>query len=85
MASGNVSSITDNGTGDYTVNFTTAMADANYSPLAQISRDHGQGSATENMGITSATTTDVRFLCTFTNNAVGGVYDPSICAVTIFR
>ena len=28
--SGNVSSITDNGTGDYTVNFTTAMVDANY-------------------------------------------------------
>ena len=29
-ASGNVSSITDNGTGDYTVNFTTAMPDADY-------------------------------------------------------
>lgn len=29
-ASGNVSSITDNGVGDYTVNFTTAMSDANY-------------------------------------------------------
>jgi hypothetical protein len=29
-ASGNVSSITDNGTGDYTVNFTTAFPDANY-------------------------------------------------------
>jgi hypothetical protein len=29
-ASFNVSSITDNGTGDYTVNFTTAFADANY-------------------------------------------------------
>jgi len=29
-ASGNVSSITDNGVGDYTVNFTTAMVDANY-------------------------------------------------------
>ena len=29
-ASGNVSSITDNGLGDYTVNFTTAMQDANY-------------------------------------------------------
>jgi len=29
-ASGNVSSITDNGTGDYTVNFATAMPDANY-------------------------------------------------------
>jgi hypothetical protein len=30
-ASLNVTSITDNGTGDYTVNFTNAMADANYS------------------------------------------------------
>jgi hypothetical protein len=30
-ASGNVSSITDNGTGDYTINFTTAMPDADYS------------------------------------------------------
>jgi hypothetical protein len=29
-ASYNVSSITDNGTGDYTVNFATAMVDANY-------------------------------------------------------
>lgn len=31
-ASGNVTSITDNGTGDYTVNFTNAMPDANYCP-----------------------------------------------------
>lgn len=30
-SSGNVSSITDNGAGDYTVNFTNAMPDANYS------------------------------------------------------
>jgi hypothetical protein len=29
-ASYNVSSITDNGTGDYTINFTTAMPNANY-------------------------------------------------------
>jgi hypothetical protein len=33
-ASGNVSSITDNGVGDYTVNFTTAMPDTNYSAVA---------------------------------------------------
>lgn len=32
-ASNNVSSITDNGVGDYTVNFTTAMVDANYAPV----------------------------------------------------
>ena len=31
--SGNVSSITDNNTGDYTVNFTTAMPDANYNTV----------------------------------------------------
>jgi len=29
-ASYNVSSITDNGTGDYTINFTNALPDANY-------------------------------------------------------
>jgi uncharacterized protein (AIM24 family) len=40
-ASGNVSSITDNGTGDYTVNFTTAMPDANYS-VAKCKHQHIQ-------------------------------------------
>ena len=30
----NVSSITDNGTGDYTINFTTALVDANYCLVA---------------------------------------------------
>ena len=30
----NVDSITDNGTGDYTVNFTNSMSDGNYSPAA---------------------------------------------------
>lgn len=32
----NVSSITDNGVGQYTVNFTTAMPDANYCPTLAI-------------------------------------------------
>jgi hypothetical protein len=31
--SGNVSSITDDGTGTYTINFTTAMPDVNYIPI----------------------------------------------------
>jgi hypothetical protein len=38
-ASGNVSSVTRNGTGDYTVNFTTAMADVNYSVTTGINPD----------------------------------------------
>lgn len=33
--SGNVSSITDNGTGDYTVNFSTALVDDDYSAIVQ--------------------------------------------------
>lgn len=45
-ASGNVSSITDNGTGDYTVNFTTAMPDANYG-VATASSFAGSGGRTD--------------------------------------
>jgi hypothetical protein len=37
-ASGNVSSITDNGTGDYTVNLTTAMPDVNYGWAINVQR-----------------------------------------------
>jgi hypothetical protein len=33
-ASGNVSSITDRGTGEYTINFTTALPDTNYCGVA---------------------------------------------------
>jgi hypothetical protein len=39
--SGNVSSITDNGTGNYTVNFTNAMPDVNFSIVTSGSRDVG--------------------------------------------
>ena len=44
-ASGNVSSVTDNGLGSYTVNFTTAISDANYcasvTVLNTVSSDYG--------------------------------------------
>lgn len=39
-ASYNVSSITDNGVGDYTVNFTTALADANYATVINTNRSN---------------------------------------------
>lgn len=41
LAGGNVSSITDNGIGDYTVNMTTAMADTNYTVAAMASSGAG--------------------------------------------
>jgi hypothetical protein len=40
-ASFNVSSITDNGTGDYTINFSTAMSDANYAMSGAAGRSVG--------------------------------------------
>lgn len=48
-ASYNVSSITDNGTGDYTVNFTNALADANYAVQVM-----GNVDATGNFGFSFA-------------------------------
>lgn len=55
-ASGNVSSITDNGTGDYTVSFTTAMVDANYACAVTNNRLAGTtnaGSGTRDGGLTT--------------------------------
>jgi hypothetical protein len=59
-ASGNVTSITDNGTGDYTVNFSTAMPDANYgysiskSGNANIGKTVGQGGASAQFSPTAS-------------------------------
>ena len=52
-ASYNVSSITDNGTGDYTVNFTTALADANY--CAVLSASAGTNNSSLVVTVKSAT------------------------------
>jgi hypothetical protein len=46
-ASGNVTSITDNGTGDYTVDITTDMPDANYA----IAVSGAQGTDETNRGL----------------------------------
>ncbi len=88
-ASGNVTSITDNGTGDYTVNFTTAMPDANYSVNANNSPNFAgafscgvalfsNGSPTETAPTTSASRI-------FFGNTAGAAYDPKYICVSIFR
>ena len=43
QGSGNVTSITDNAVGDYTVNFTTAMPDTNYSVAGGLGNSSGTG------------------------------------------
>lgn len=87
-ASGNVSSITDNGTGDYTVNFTTAMPDANYEVNASISPPYGVGNAAAiNMfssGLTeqAPTTTAFRLSC---SPEAGGYFDPKYVSLSVFH
>lgn len=86
-ASYNVSSITDNGTGDYTVNFTTAMPDANYGVGLsgnQISASNSNtGIAIYNTGSTSLTTTSVRVQTGTPSNGV--LQDIAVACVAIFR
>ena len=52
-ASGNVSSITDNGTGNYTVNLATAMPDANYAAVVGGKNDQGNNGYIVVMAITT--------------------------------
>lgn len=79
-ASGNVTSITDNNTGDYTVNFTTAMPDANYSPIPST---NGVVSGSRYASINSQTTSGVRLQMYSDANA--GFNDVSQVCVAIFR
>ena len=77
-ASGNVSSITDNGTGDYTVNFTNAMPDANYSVAGSC---QGSNGLDRSLMVNDTATSTVR-VRTSENS---GSADNSIVGVAIFR
>jgi hypothetical protein len=46
--SGNISALTDNGTGDFTVTFSTAMPDTNYAAVGMGSMNGGNGSVAIN-------------------------------------
>ena len=86
--SGNVSSITDNGTGDYTVNFTTAMPDANYA-VSGCSQYDEDASSPANMTLSIArqtgayTASSVRVSASAASNA--SAYDQLRVCVAIFR
>ena len=87
-ASGNVSSITDNGTGDYTVNFTTAMPDTNYA----VNGTTGISSGTTYTTVASPANNASPFSGTKTVSAVSltvsniaAVFDAADISVSIFR
>lgn len=79
-ASGNVTSITDNGTGDYTVNFTNAMPDANYSvSLACQFVSNSFGTSIEATPATGSVRVGTR------NTATGTAFDSATVAAQIVR
>jgi hypothetical protein len=80
-ASFNVSSITDNGTGDYTVNFTNALTDANYS----IASSMGEGATGGNSVLQLYTPVAGSFRFTSRSSSANGFQDSSNCCVAIFR
>jgi len=88
-ASGNVSSITDNGTGDYTVNFTTAMPDANYSVAGGLQNFTGNNWAeaiqffSAAYGAVPPTTSNFRLQAL--QGGFPAYYDPSIVTISVFR
>lgn len=78
----NVSSITDNGTADYTANFTVAMADANYATSIAYSNEV---SSQHTIGFwTSQTTSGVRYQFYNAANSVN-VVDKSQVHLAVFR
>lgn len=81
-ASGNVSSITDNSTGNFTVNFSTALPDANYSAVLTLGETTGDGKI--GIGYTSAPTSSAWRLLTF-NYGNAAAADPLYANVAIFR
>ena len=85
-ASFNVSSITDNGTGDYTVNFTTAMVDANYawSGNACYAALHQTMVYRSDLSHTYSTTA-LRVACIAQNGSSDTGSDASVIGIKIFR
>ena len=75
----NVSSITDNGTGDYTVNFTTAMPDANYCFQA-----NGYTSKTFNENNSSIVRTTTAIRMATRESSSNAFTDPAQVSVAIF-
>jgi hypothetical protein len=83
-ASYNVSSITDNGTGNYTVNFTTAMIDVNYAAVitSDLASDGSVIVANTNDYLTARTTSAIRVGCA---QPGVGAKDTTHFQVSIFR
>ena len=88
--SGNVSSVTDNGTGNYTINYTTAMEDGHYAAVINIPPFNYTSGARQHFnhieGTTDYSTSSLNVESgTIAQGSPGTNYDMQVVSVSIFR
>jgi hypothetical protein len=87
-ASYNVSSVTRNGTGDYTINFAAALSDANYSAVGSASPAYGSANTIGTQLFTDASVNEVAPTTSTmrikTANTSGTAIDVKYACVAIF-
>lgn len=80
----NVSSLTDNGTGDYTVNFTSVLLDGNYCSCVNSGNAGGTGLGAWTVAVSVASSTSSSLRIGGYSSA-GGVQDQDQVMAAIFR
>lgn len=76
----NVSSVTRNSAGNYTVNFTTAMSNANYAPVYGGNRDITPTNGVSMCAFYAPTTSSIRFI---TGNSDFSAIDYAKCYIVV--
>jgi hypothetical protein len=86
-ASGNVSSITDNNVGNYTVNFSTSISDANYavSSYGKRADNNDLGSSAQRTQSYVITKTTSNFNTLHNDGNSGSLYDAVLMDFAVFR
>jgi hypothetical protein len=85
-ASGNISSITDNGTGDYTINFITAMPDINYCVVVGSKMQTNSVGGSRHLGYNaSRSITTTSFPVVAVTSDFSGLADSDRVHIAVFR
>lgn len=84
-ASYNVSSVTRNAAGNYTVNLTNALSDANYSVSLSASKDGYNASSAVGSAASTYTASAYQFYVTGISGSSNENYDPARVSVQFFR
>jgi len=80
----NISSITDNATGVFSFNFSTAMTDANYSAVTSLGLDGGLATSVASCKLQDKTTALTKVRCTYRSSGAATDYDYNIICLIVF-